>query len=105
MADVFNSSERSRIMRMVRSKFNKSTEIKLIKVFKSLKICGWLRNYNVKGHPDFVFLKKKIAVFVDGCFWHGHKHCKYSQLPKTNTDFWIQKIEQNQRNILFCFYI
>ena len=41
-------------------------------LFKKNNITGWRRNYPVKGHPDFVFLDKKIAIFVDGCFWHGH---------------------------------
>lgn len=59
-------------MSRVRSKNNKSTELKLIQIFKENGITGWRRNYKVKGHPDFVFLDKKIAIFVDGCFWHGH---------------------------------
>lgn len=59
-------------MRQVKSKKNKSTELRLIEIFKENGITGWRRNYPVKGHPDFVFPKKKIAVFVDGCFWHGH---------------------------------
>ena len=59
-------------MRKVKSKKNKSTELRLIDIFKQNGITGWKRNYPVKGHPDFVFLKEKVAVFVDGCFWHGH---------------------------------
>ena len=72
MADVFDAEKRSDIMRQVKSKKNKSTELRLIEIFKQNGITGWRRNYPVKGHPDFVFPKKKIAVFVDGCFWHGH---------------------------------
>ena len=72
MADVFDAEKRSDIMRQVKSKKNKSTELRLIEIFKENGITGWRRNYPVKGHPDFVFPKKKIAVFVDGCFWHGH---------------------------------
>lgn len=72
MADVFNVKKRSDIMSKVRSNNNKSTELKLIQIFKENSIVGWKRKYPVKGHPDFVFLDKKIAVFVDGCFWHGH---------------------------------
>lgn len=68
MADVFDSKKRSDIMSKVRSNNNKSTELALIKFFKENKITGWKRNYPVKGHPDFVFLDKKIAVFVDGAF-------------------------------------
>ena len=70
--DVFDKAKRSDIMRKVKSKNNKSTEQNLIHFFNENKITGWRRNYSVKGHPDFVFLKERIAVFVDGCFWHGH---------------------------------
>ena len=83
-------------MRKVKSKKNKSTELRLIDIFKQNGITGWKRNYPVKGHPDFVFLKEKVAVFVDGCFWHGHDNCKYFRLPKTNIDFWSNKIGRNK---------
>ena len=72
MADFFTKNERSSIMSKIKSKGNKSTELALIKIFKSNNINGWKRNYPVIGKPDFVFLKKLIAVFADGCFWHGH---------------------------------
>lgn len=93
MADVFDKSKRSEIMRNICSKGNKSTELTLIKVFHEYGITGWRRNYPVKGHPDFVFLKKKIAVFVDGCFWHGH-NCRNTH-PKENEEFWENKIARN----------
>lgn len=93
MADIFDTKKRSSIMSKVRSKNNKSTEIKLIKIFKEYDIKGWRRNYNVKGHPDFVFLDKKIAVFVDGCFWHGHD-CRNTR-PSSNADYWNKKRERN----------
>ena len=72
MADTFSREERSNIMRKVKSAKNKSTEIKLIRYFKSRNITGWRRNYKLFGKPDFVFPKKRLAVFADGCFWHGH---------------------------------
>ena len=95
MADVFDKEKRSNIMQKVRSKGNKSTELKLIEVFREMGISGWKRNYPVKGHPDFVFLKKRVAVFVDGCFWHGHNGCKYFVWPRSNVDFWEKKIKGN----------
>ena len=94
MADIFTTEKRSEIMSHIRSKNNKSTELKLIKIFNEYGITGWRRNYNVKGHPDFVFLKKKIAVFVDGCFWHGHKCQKHK--PKDNSEYWKNKISYNK---------
>lgn len=88
MADVFDNKKRSEIMSKVRSKNNKSTELKLIQVFKENGIVGWKRNYQVKGHPDFVFLNKKVAIFVDGCFWHGHD-CRNTR-PSDNADYWTK---------------
>lgn len=93
MADVFDKAKRSEIMKKVRSKNNKSTELKLMQIFKDNNIHGWRRNYKVKGHPDFVFLDKKIAIFVDGCFWHGHD-CRNTK-PKNNQDYWDKKREKN----------
>ena len=96
MADVFDKDQRSQIMQKVKSHGNKSTEMKLISVFSANRISGWRRNYPVKGHPDFVFLKEKIAVFVDGCFWHGHD-CRNTK-PADNTEYWEKKREQNMRH-------
>lgn len=96
MADVFDSKKRSDIMSKVRSKNNKSTELKLIQIFEESNIKGWRRNYPVKGHPDFVFLDKKIAIFVDGCFWHGHD-CRNTR-PSDNADYWNKKRERNMKH-------
>lgn len=84
---------RSEIMRAVKSSRNKSTELRLINIFKINHITGWRRNYKLFGHPDFVFPKKKIALFVDGCFWHGHD-CK-ERKPKNNAEYWRHKIIKN----------
>lgn len=93
MADVFNKEKRSQVMSLVHSKNNKTTELKLIEIFKQNGIIGWRRNYKVKGHPDFVFLDKKIAIFVDGCFWHAHD-CRNTR-PADNAEFWQRKRERN----------
>ena len=96
MADIFEKEKRSKIMSAVHSKQNKSTEMKLIKIFKENGIVGWRRNYKVKGHPDFVFPDKKIAIFVDGCFWHGHD-CRNTR-PADNAEYWQKKRERNMRH-------
>lgn len=96
MADVFDIKKRSDIMSKVRSKNNKSTELKLIQIFEESNIKGWRRNYPVKGHPDFVFLDKKIAIFVDGCFWHGHD-CRNTR-PSDNAEYWNKKRERNMKH-------
>lgn len=93
MPDVYDKATRSAVMSKVRSKGNKSTELRLIEVFNAYGITGWRRNYPVKGHPDFVFMKRRMAVFVDGCFWHGHD-CRNTR-PKENEDYWAAKRERN----------
>lgn len=96
MADVFNKSDRSKVMQKIRSNNNKSTELKLIKLFKEHHIVGWRRHYNVKGHPDFVFPQQRVAIFVDGCFWHGH-NCR-NLTPKDNSDYWDKKRAYNKKH-------
>ena len=104
MADIFCKQKRSEIMRCVRSSKNKSTELRLIKLFRTNKIFGWRRNYKLKGKPDFVFLNKKIAVFTDGCFWHGHGCRNIS--PVNNRKYWKNKIMTNKvRDKLITKYL
>lgn len=93
MADVFDKTTRSSIMQKVRSQGNKSTELRLITLFRDNGIKGWRRNYPVKGHPDFIFSNQKVAIFVDGCFWHGHD-CRNTR-PKENEKYWQEKRERN----------
>ena len=93
MADVFNKEKRSDIMKQVLSKNNKATELRLMQYFREKQISGWRRQYQVKGHPDFVFLDKRIAIFVDGCFWHGHD-CRNTR-PSENAEYWQKKREKN----------
>jgi DNA mismatch endonuclease (patch repair protein) len=93
MADVFTPEQRIDVMRKVKSQQNKSTEGKLILFFKTNKIIGWRRHYPIKGKPDIVFLKQKVAIFADGCFWHGHD-CRNTK-PKQNEDYWQKKQTRN----------
>ena len=93
MADVYDKEMRSSVMRKIKSSGNKSTELAIMDVFKKQGLTGWRRGYPVKGHPDFVFLKKRVVVFVDGCFWHGHD-CRNTH-PKDNKEYWAMKISRN----------
>lgn len=93
MADIFTRKKRSWLMSQVRSRGNKSTEIKFAKLLRKQGIVGWRRNQKVLGNPDFVFPKSRVAVFIDGCFWHGCP--KHGEIPATNQSFWKKKIEQN----------
>lgn len=56
-----------------------------------------LNHARLPGHPDLVLRKYRTVIFVNGCFWHGHAHCKYFRLPTTHADFWRAKIERNRR--------
>ena len=55
-----------------------------------------LNHPRLPGHPDLVLRKYRTVIFVNGCFWHGHDDCRYFRLPKTNTEFWKNKIERNK---------
>lgn len=81
-------------MAHVRGKRNVATEIQLITLFREYGITGWRRNYHLFGKPDFVFPAMRVAIFVDGEFWHGHP--TRGQIPKSNREFWVQKIERNK---------
>lgn len=85
MPDVFTKSKRSEVMSRIRSRGNKDTELELTKLFRANGITGWRRNAPVFGKPDFVFRKGQVAVFVDGCYWHGCP--KHATRPRTNAGF------------------
>lgn len=72
---------------------NKSTELTLLKFLRRTGITGWRRKYPLPGKPDFVFPAKRVAVFVDGCFWHGCP--SHYRRPKSRQEFWDAKIKAN----------
>ena len=93
MADIYNREKRSELMSRVRSSGNQRTELILIKMFREHGITGWRRKSPLFGKPDFVFPMMKVAVFVDGCFWHC---CPFhGTMPETNREFWQRKLEGN----------
>jgi DNA mismatch endonuclease, patch repair protein len=95
MADVFSKSKRSEVMAAIRSRDNKSTELRLIGIFRENGVKGWRRGSKLRGRPDFVFSKERLAVFVDGCFWHGCP--RHGRRPRSNAEFWNTKIDGNRR--------
>lgn len=95
MADKMSREDRSFTMSQIRSSRNKSTELTLISIMRQNGITGWRRKQEVLGKPDFVFWKVRLAIFVDGCFWHGCTKCKL--VPKSNVDYWRKKIRNNRR--------
>lgn len=93
MMDVFSETKRSEVMSKIRGKGNKDTEIALISILRKYRITGWRRNQKIYGKPDFVFWKQRIAIFVDGCFWH---QCPlHATSPKQNHEFWTKKLLSN----------
>jgi DNA mismatch endonuclease, patch repair protein len=94
MADVFSLAKRSEIMARVRGHGNKATELALATFLRRHGIVGWRRHVQVFGNPDFVFAKSRVAVFVDGCFWHGCP--KHATQPMSNQEFWTAKLARNK---------
>jgi DNA mismatch endonuclease (patch repair protein) len=93
---TFGGLSRSALMSRVRSKRNATTELKLLSLLRAAGLRGWRRGFPLTGNPDFVFSQLRLAVFVDGCFWHGHG-CGRNLEPKRNAELWRQKIDGNQR--------
>ncbi|MCQ2146991.1 MAG: very short patch repair endonuclease [Bacteroidales bacterium] len=95
MGDKLTPEQRHHFMSRIRSKSTKPE----VKVRRELFSRGYRFRLNVKklpGSPDIVLPKYRTAIFVNGCFWHGHKGCKYYVLPKTNVEFWESKILRNR---------
>ena len=95
MADRLNTQQRHRCMSRIRGKNTKPE----ILVRKGLHARGFrfrLHNKKLPGSPDIVLPKYGVAIMVNGCFWHGHKGCRYATEPKTNVEFWETKIARNR---------
>jgi DNA mismatch endonuclease, patch repair protein len=94
MPDVFTKRKRSEVMSRIRGRGNKETELALAGLFRKHCVTGWRRNQPVFGKPDFVFPNARVAVFVDGCFWHACP--KHSNMPANNRTFWKKKLASNK---------
>ena len=93
MVDVLTKAQRSALMARVRSAGNASTEQQLARLLRGQGITGWRRGAPLPGKPDFIFRTARLAVFVDGCFWHG---CPlHGRSPKTRVAFWTTKLARN----------
>ena len=93
MPDIVPKAKRSEVMARIRSHGNRDTELRLIALMREHGITGWLRNAHAFGKPDFVFRAAKLAVFVDGCFWHGCP--RHATMPANNRAFWKAKFARN----------
>src|ERR1700682_862533 len=95
MVDSFSAAERSSCMARIRSRGNTTTESKLIALLRASKITGWRRRAKIFGNPDLVWRDAKIAVFVDGCFWHSCP--RHGRAPNSRRDYWVPKLARNVR--------
>lgn len=92
--DVFSPAKRSEVMSRVKSRGNAATELVVLRLLRLRGITGWRRHMCLPGTPDFAFPRERVAVFVDGCYWHGCPRCK--RFPKANSEFWTAKFAANQ---------
>lgn len=93
MADVFTPAKRSAVMSLIRSRGNRDTKVRMIALFRAHRITGWRRSAPLPGKPDFVFRAEKVAVLVDGCFWHGCP--RHGRVPSSRLEYWAPKLARN----------
>lgn len=94
MADYLGTHARSAVMAKVQSRGNMTTELRMVALFRQFKINGWRRNQRLPGKPDFVFRQLRVALFVDGCFWHACPKCY--RRPSSNRKYWDGKVQRNR---------
>lgn len=94
MSDVFTPQKRSAVMRRVKGK-DTSPELAVRKALTALGARYRLNRKNLPGSPDIVMPGRRLAVFVHGCFWHGHDCARGARVPKTNREYWTAKIARN----------
>lgn len=94
--DTFERATRSRVMSRIKSRGTKTTEWKFRSLLIRSGIGGWRIGHDsgLPGRPDVVFLRARLAIFLDGCFWHGCRRCR--SIPTTNREFWMAKIQRNR---------
>lgn len=95
MTDVFEPSVRSEVMRRVKAR-DTGPELKLRRLLTRLGARYRLNRRDLPGKPDIVMPGRRLAIFVHGCFWHGHDCARGARVPKQNTDYWTAKIGRNR---------
>lgn len=94
MVDRLTPGRRSRLMSRVRSK-NTTPELKVRRLLHALGYRFRIHRRDLPGNPDIVLPSRKVAIFVHGCFWHRHPHCRKASIPSSNVAFWAEKFERN----------
>lgn len=94
MVDVVSPEDRSRMMSGIRCADTRP-EVSIRKMLFALGYRFRIHRRDLPGSPDIVMPSRRIAIFVHGCFWHQHRHCRYARLPATRPDFWRRKLDAN----------
>ena len=95
MTDVFTPEQRSAVMRRVKGK-DTTPELKVRKALTALGARYRLHRKDLPGNPDIVLPGRRLALFVHGCFWHGHDCARGARVPKQNRDYWLAKVARNR---------
>ena len=95
MTDVYGPEKRSAVMARVKGK-NTSPELKVRKVLTGLGARYRLHRKDLPGSPDIVLPGRRLVIFVNGCFWHGHDCARGARVPKANRDYWLAKVVRNR---------
>jgi DNA mismatch endonuclease (patch repair protein) len=93
--DVFDEATRSAVMRRVKGR-DTAPELKVRRALTALGARYRLQRADLPGKPDIVMPGRRLAIFVHGCFWHGHDCARGSRVPKANRDYWLGKVERNR---------
>jgi DNA mismatch endonuclease, patch repair protein len=93
--DVFTPEQRSAVMRAVPGK-DSSAELKVRRLLTRMGLRYRLHRRDLPGSPDVAFVGRRLALFVHGCFWHGHDCRRGARTPKANADYWIAKVARNR---------
>src|SRR6201985_300284 len=99
MTDVFTPEKRSAVMRRVKGK-DTAPELKVRAALRRLGVGSRLHRAALPGKPDIAMPGRKLAIFVHGCFWHGHDCARGARMPKSNADYWRAKIARNRERDL-----
>jgi DNA mismatch endonuclease (patch repair protein) len=101
MTDVFSPAKRSAVMRRVRSR-DTGPERTVRKILTGLGLRYRLHRADLPGKPDIVMARRRLAIFVHGCFWHGHDCARGARVPKQNQDYWLAKVGRNRARDSAC---
>lgn len=95
MSDVYPTDKRSAVMRRVKGR-DTTPEVKVRRALTALGARYRLHRKDLPGSPDIVFPGRRLALFVHGCFWHGHDCARGARVPKANRDYWVAKLARNR---------